>query len=98
MLENIRCSVIGAYMADQEPPNTAFSERQPEIIKNASFSQEIGTFRLFFLQTEGRSFVENDRPPSFDGALDGWYAPRFLGISLSYESFPFLSLSLASRQ
>jgi hypothetical protein len=52
--------------------NKAFSERQPEIAENGSFSQEIGTFRLFFLQTEGRSFVENDRPPSFPGALDGW--------------------------
>jgi hypothetical protein len=31
-------------------------------------------------------------------ALDGWYAPRFLGFSLSYERFPFPNLFLASRQ
>jgi len=31
-------------------------------------------------------------------ALDGWYAPRFFGFSLGYKNFPFLSLSLASRQ
>ena len=31
-------------------------------------------------------------------ALDGWYAPRFLGVSLSCDMFPFLSFVLASRQ
>jgi hypothetical protein len=65
-------------LASKEPPNTTFSERQPEIAENGSFSQEIGTFRLFFLQTEGCSYVENDRPPSFPGAPDGWDSARFL--------------------
>jgi len=31
-------------------------------------------------------------------ALDGWYASRFLGFPLSFERFPFLSLSLTTRQ
>ena len=78
-----------------KPIITAFSERQPEIIKNASFSQEIGIFRLFFLQTEGRSFVENDRSPSFDDAsrhqstgADVWaLCVRFLGLVLRYGGF-----------
>jgi hypothetical protein len=31
-------------------------------------------------------------------ALDGWYAPRFIDVPVSYKSFPFLSLVLASRR
>jgi hypothetical protein len=31
-------------------------------------------------------------------ALDGWYAPRFFDVLLSFERIPFLSLVLASRQ
>jgi hypothetical protein len=42
--------------------------------------------------------VENDDPSSFQGAPDGWWAVRFLGLALSYESFPFRELVLASRR
>jgi hypothetical protein len=77
-------------------PNKAFSERPPEIAENRSFSQEFGTFRLFFLQTEGRSFAENDRSPSFPGAHDWWESARFLELVLNDGSFPFSILALPS--
>jgi len=32
---------------------------------------------VYLLSIGGRSLVENDDPSSFQGALDGWYAPRF---------------------
>jgi len=57
--------------------DNTFSERHPEVAKIASFSCKIVNFCPFFVQTARRSFVENDRLPSFEGALDGWYAPRF---------------------
>ena len=70
-------------------PNTAFSERHPEIARNGSFSRKIGTFRPSFVQTASRSLVENDRPPSFQGAADGGYAARFLAffVVLGFSRF-----------
>jgi hypothetical protein len=46
------------------------------------FPQKSLLFRIS-LSGPGRSLVENDRPPSFRGAPDGWYAPRFLSIFLA---------------
>jgi len=37
--------------------------------------------------------VENDRPPSFQGAPDGWDSARF-ELVLSYSRFPFRELVL----
>ena len=62
-------------------PNTAFSERHPEIAQNASFSRKIGTFHPSFVQTASRSLVKNDRPLSLRGASVLGYAPRFLAFS-----------------
>jgi hypothetical protein len=58
------------------------------LAENGSFSQEIGTFRLFFLQTAGRSFVENDRSPSFLGAPDWWESARFQALFWGFKLFP----------
>jgi hypothetical protein len=62
------CTLSKEYL----PPNKAFSERHPEMNQNASFSRQISTFHRFFISTARRSFVENDRPPSFQGELDRW--------------------------
>ncbi len=40
-------------------------------------------FRTSSAWSTERSFVENDGPPSFEGAADGGYAPRFLSIFLA---------------
>jgi hypothetical protein len=61
------------------------------------FLRKLALFELSWVAAT-RSLVENDRPPSFQCALDGWYAPRFLGFSLNGKRFPFLNLVLASRQ
>jgi len=52
--------------------NTAFSERHPESVENEPFSSKNACFRHLDLYATRRSLVENDRPPSFDGAPDGW--------------------------
>ena len=41
------------------------------------------------LKALGESAAVN--PSLTQRALDGWYAPRFLGVSLSCDMFPFLS-------
>jgi hypothetical protein len=66
-----------------KPANNAFSERHPEIARNGSFSRKIGTFRPSFVQTASRSLVENDRPPSFQGAPDWWESARFQAVCVA---------------
>jgi len=47
-----------------------------KLLEIGLFPGKLALFELFCVVTR-RSLVENDRPPSFQGALDGWYAPRF---------------------
>jgi len=53
-------------------------------------------FGVYFCWTV--SLVENDRPPSFQGAPDGWESARFLELVLNDGGFLFLNLSLPSRR
>src|SRR5215217_7101098 len=75
-------------------PNKAFSERHLESAQKCVFLMKIDTFCPFSVKPAGRSLVENDRPPSFHGAPDGWDWARFLELLLSYSSFPFPSVCL----
>jgi hypothetical protein len=59
--------------------------------------EKIGTFRRSLIQIVEHSFVENDRPLSFDGAPDGWWAPRKLANPGERFS-PFRWLVLPSRR
>jgi len=47
-----------------------------ELAKMRQFLQKL-LLLVYLLSIGGRSLVENDDPSSFQGALDGWYAPRF---------------------
>jgi hypothetical protein len=51
----------------KRPPNKAFSEKRPEVARNASFCCEIATSCPFFVQITRRSLVENERLASFKG-------------------------------
>jgi len=59
---------------------------------------KIDTFCSSLVKSAGRPLVENDRLPSFHGAPDGWDSARFLGLVLSFGSFPFRELVLPSRR
>ena len=73
-------------MVESKAPNKAFSERHPENAENEPFSSKSSFFLTFPAWSTGRSSVENDRPPSFDGALDagdsGEIPSSFLHLSL----------------
>jgi hypothetical protein len=68
-----------------------------KVWKVSLFLQKSLLFRIS-LSGPGRSLVENDRPLSFHGAPDSWWAVRFLGLFLNYESFPFRELVPPSRR
>jgi hypothetical protein len=52
------------------------------------FLQISSLFLTFSAWSTGRSPVENDRPPSFQGAPDWWESARFLELSLNFSRFP----------
>jgi hypothetical protein len=87
-------------LRNKKPPNTAFSERHPEIAQNASFSRKIGTFHPSFVQTASRSLVKNDRSLSLRGAPDpstrpvgqsgqAWGTRRVFWRFRGFWGFPF---------
>ena len=53
------------------------------ITQKCVFLIKIDTFRPFSVKPAGRCFDENDRPPSFQGAPDLGYAPRFSSFFLA---------------
>jgi len=66
-------------------PNTAFPERHSESTKKRQFS-------LALLILASRSLVENDRPPSFQGASEAWDCASRVQHFRVFSGFEFFLL------